>query len=76
MKRSITLMLRGAALAAGLYAAAAFSAYPAAPVGQADRGTRDGGRTLMTPAELAVLKEQVRRASTPAKAPSRSERAR
>ena len=76
MKRSITFTLCWVALAGGLYAAPAFSAYPAAPAEQSDRGTQDGGKRLMTPEALAVLKEQVRRASTPADAGSGSKRTR
>ena len=81
MKRSSTFKLGRAALAACLYAAAALSAQAGAPL-ETDRRTGDAtaravsGRTLMTPEELALLKEQVRRASTPPNAGSTSRRTR
>ena len=70
MKRPYTCCL--AALAGCTLTVAAVFASPVTPpdysaAGRSQAARASGGKPLMAPEELAVLKEQIRRASPPAK---------
>ena len=70
MKRAYTCCM--AALAGCTLAAAAVSASPVTPPdysapGRSQAARASGGKPLMAPEELAVLKQQIRLASPPAK---------